>query len=227
MFILGKIRIIEVWRRKFALEAMKTAAQFISEFFSPLLVPLLAFMALLSAYPAIAPGYRLIHFLIAAIFASGLIFVYVWYLKHKRVIASTELIVREQRISPLTFAVLSYSVGFLLLSLFKAPGAIRALMFCYATNTLVLLLITRSWKISMHMAAVTASIVALTYVYGRSIWPLYGLIPIVGAARVTMQRQNTLQVIAGGVLGLVLTAVQFQIMLRYAAMGSGLLSPPF
>jgi hypothetical protein len=192
---------------------MKLAAQFISEFFSPLLVPLMAFMGLLSAHPLLAPTTRLLYFLVAAIFSSGLISAYIYYLKHKRVIESTELVLREQRISPLTFAVLSYSFGYLFLSFLKAPLAIQALMFCYATNSLFLLLITKSWKISMHMAAITGSIVVLTYEYGKHMLPFYMLIPIVGMARITMQRQNIAQVIAGGLLGLVATTVQVKILL--------------
>jgi hypothetical protein len=205
-----------VWsHRSFVIQStMKLAAQFISEFFSPLLVPLMAFMGLLSAHPWLEPTTRLLYFAIAAIFSSGLISAYVYYLKHKRVIESTELIVREQRISPLTFAVLSYSFGYLCLNAFKAPPLIQGLMFCYATNSLLLLLITKSWKISMHMAAIAGSIVALTYMYGNSMLPFYGLIPIVGMARITMQRQNIPQVVAGGLLGLITTSFQLKLFLQ-------------
>jgi hypothetical protein len=217
-----KTRIMEGWigRSSTQIDAthcpMKTAAQFISEFFSPLLVPLMAFMGILSGIPpeTVAPIVKLLYFGLAGLFSSGLIALYVYYLKHKRVIESTELLVREQRISPLTFAVLSYSFGYLCLHLCQAPPLMKGLMFCYATNSLLLLLITRSWKISMHMAAITASIVALTYVYGYQMVPFYLLIPIVGVARMTMQRQNVLQVIAGGLLGLVMTTLQLEWLMR-------------
>jgi membrane-associated phospholipid phosphatase len=199
---------------------MKTAAQFISEFFSPLLVPLLAFMMLLSAHPWLPATQKIALFAIAAIFSSGCIFLYVYYLKHKRVIDSTELIVREQRISPLTFSILSYSLGYLLLNAMQAPPLISGFMFCYATNTLVLLLITRGWKISMHTSAIASAVVALHYAYfsryGLLVIALYGLIPLVGLSRVVMQRQSIVQVLAGGILGLVMTALQLRFFLAIA-----------
>jgi hypothetical protein len=194
---------------------MKAAAEFISEFFSPLLVPLLTFMCVLSNHPEIPPSSRFFYFIVAAIFSSVSIALYVSYLKQMQVIESTELLLREQRISPLTFAVWSYSFGYLCLHLFQAPDLMKGVMFCYATNSLLLLLITRHWKISMHMSAVAGSIVALTYAYQLQIfWPVYLLIPIVGMARIKMQRQNALQVIAGALLGSVMTAMQLKLLLH-------------
>jgi hypothetical protein len=200
---------------------MKATAEFVSEFFSPLLVPLLAFMLILSRSPNtdLAPIQKLLSFTIAAIFSSGLIYAYVYYLKHKRVIESTALIVRNDRISPLTFAVLSYGLGFLVLwlasklALLPTPSLLLGLMFCYATNTLVLLLITRRWKISIHTAMIAAAMVALTHAYGLRVLPFYVLIPIVGGARIMSQRQNMAQVMAGGLLGLVMTTIQMQFLM--------------
>jgi hypothetical protein len=185
---------------------MRSAAQFISEFFSPLLVPLLTFMLLLSGYGnRLDTLHKILIFTIAAIFSSAGIYLYVYYLKHKRVIESTELLVREQRVSPLTFAVLSYSLGYLFLNTVQAPALICGFMFCYAVNTFFLLLITRSWKISMHTSCIAAAVVALHYAYGPIVLPAYALIPLVGLARLTMQRQSLLQVLAGGLLGLGMT----------------------
>jgi hypothetical protein len=201
---------------------MKAAAEFVSEFFSPLLVPLLTFMLILnqSANAQMLPIEKLICFAIAAMFSSGLIFVYVHYLKHKQVIGSTALTDRNQRISPMTFAVLSYGFGFLVLwlgsrsALLRIPDLMLGLMFCYATNTMVLLLITRSWKISVHTAMIAGTMVALTHAYGPKILPFYVLIPIVGFARMTIQGSNTApQVVAGGFLGLFMTIIQLQLLL--------------
>jgi hypothetical protein len=185
---------------------MKTASQFISEFFSPLLVPLLTFMLLISRYgDVLAPPQKILIFTVAAIFSSAGIYLYVYYLKHKRIIESTELLVREQRVSPLTFAVLSYSLGYFFLNAVRAPALICGFMFCYAVNTFFLLLITRSWKISMHTSCIAAAVVSLHYAYGPIALPAYGLIPLVGVARLIMQRQSLLQVAAGGLLGLSMT----------------------
>ena len=74
----------------------------IARIFNPLLSPVFAFTLLLALIPAVSDrDLRLIYWLISCLFSSGLIFVYISYLKYKRVIKSTELIDREHRISPM------------------------------------------------------------------------------------------------------------------------------
>jgi membrane-associated phospholipid phosphatase len=187
---------------------MSKNARLVSEVFNPLINPIVTFLILAMGDPD-QPGQRIfLNWIVAITFASGLIFVYIAYLKQKRAIDSTELIIREQRISPLTFAILSYALGFGVLTLLNAPWLMRGLMFCYATNTMVVLMITRRWKISIHTTGIAGPLVALTYQFGWMLLPLYILIPIVGLSRVKMRRHTNLQVLAGGILGVVMTIVQ-------------------
>jgi membrane-associated phospholipid phosphatase len=183
-------------------------AQFISRVFNPLLNPVIAFALLIFMAPKMGAGAQIFYFTIAAIFSSLVIFGYIYYLKHKRVIQSTELIVREHRINPLTFAVLSYATGFFFLTLFNAPAIVRGLMFCYVTNTIVVLMITRRWKISIHTTAMANPLVAIVYQFGWMLLPILGLVPLVGLSRVKMGRHDLLQVTAGGLLGVLMTALQ-------------------
>ena len=81
-------------------------------------------------------------------------------------------------------------------------------MFCYVTNALVVLLITRRWKISLHTAAIANPLVAIVVQFGWVVAPILVLVPIVGLARVKMKRHDELQVMAGGMVGIVMTAVQ-------------------
>ena len=124
----------------------------IARIFNPLLSPVFAFTLLLALIPITTPDrdLRLIYWLVSCLFSSGLIFAYISYLKYKRVIKSTELVDREHRISPLTFAVISYALGYLLLTVLSAPPIVCGLMFCYVTTGVLVLMITRRWKISMH-----------------------------------------------------------------------------
>jgi membrane-associated phospholipid phosphatase len=187
-------------------------AQLISRVFNPLLNPVIAFALLIFMAPKMAvkitPGAQMFHFTIAAVFSSFVIFGYIYYLKHKRVIQSTELIVREHRINPLTFAVLSYATGFFFLTLFNAPSIVRGLMFCYVTNTIVVLIITRRWKISIHTTAMANPLVAIVHQFGWMFAPILVLVPLVGFSRVKMGRHDLLQVTAGGLLGVLMTALQ-------------------
>jgi membrane-associated phospholipid phosphatase len=187
-------------------------AQLISRVFNPLLNPVIAFALLIFVAPKMAvkisPAAQMFYFTIAAVFSSFVIFGYIYYLKHKRVIQSTELIVREHRINPLTFAVLSYALGFFFLTLFQAPAIVRGLMFCYVTNTMVVLLITRRWKISIHTTAMANPLVAIVHQFGWMFAPILVLVPLVGFSRVKMGRHDLWQVTAGGLLGVLMTALQ-------------------
>ena len=187
-------------------------AEVISRIFNPLINPVIAFAVLLFGAPSLTPsttwGARLFYFAIATLFSSVIIFAYICYIKHKNVINSTELIVREHRINPLTLGVLSYATGFFFLTLFGAPSIVRGLMFCYVTNAIIVLLITRRWKISIRTTTVANSLVAIVAQFGWMMAPILVLVPIVGLARVKMKRHGALQVVAGGVIGVVMTAVQ-------------------
>ena len=186
-------------------------AELVSSVFNPLINPVIAFAVLLFYAPrstGISWGTPMIHFTIATFFSSVIIFAYIYYLKHKNVIHSTELILREHRINPLTFGVISYAMGFFFLTLLDAPAIVRGLMFCYVTNTLVVLLITRRWKISIHTAAIANPLVAIVVHFGWMMAPILVLVPIVGMARVKLKRHDELQVMAGGLVGMGMTAVQ-------------------
>jgi membrane-associated phospholipid phosphatase len=115
---------------------------------------------------------------------------------------------RTKRTLPLLFAVGSYITGFFVLYIINAPGPTTALMFIYFTNTLTILFINRSWKISIHAMGVAGPTAALTYVFG---FPgiIFGLIiPLVMWSRVELGKHTVLQVFVGALLGLIITAVQ-------------------
>jgi membrane-associated phospholipid phosphatase len=115
---------------------------------------------------------------------------------------------RTKRTFPLLFAVCSYIIGFFVLYAFGAPSITIALMFIYFSNTLIILLITLSWKISIHAMGVAGPTAALTYLFGYK-GVLFGLLlPLVMWSRVKLNKHTNAQVLTGAVLGLILTAVQ-------------------
>ena len=81
-------------------------------------------------------------------------------------------------------------------------------MFCYVTTSVLVLMITRRWKISMHTTAIANATMALVYHWGWTVLPVLGLIPIVAAARIKTQRYDLLQVSAGALLGSIMTMLQ-------------------
>lgn len=51
-------------------------------------------------------------------------------------------------------AVLSYAAGYILLTSMQASPIVIGLMFCYATNTLLVAFITHWWKVSIHATGI-------------------------------------------------------------------------
>jgi membrane-associated phospholipid phosphatase len=120
---------------------------------------------------------------------------------------------RTKRTLPLFFAVCSYLIGFLVLLSMGAPALTTTLMLIYSTNTLIILFINLSWKISIHTMGVAGPTVALTYLFGIS-GLLFGLIiPLVMWSRVRLKKHTISQVLAGGIAGIILTYVQLYFIL--------------
>ena len=115
---------------------------------------------------------------------------------------------RVQRFLPFIVGIVSYFAGFLVLIAIDAPTIIQALMFCYATNTLLVLIITVWWKVSVHTTAAGGPLVALTYSFGTWVFPFYLIVPLVGLSRLIMKKHTLLQVIMGMLIGIIGTAVQ-------------------
>ena len=115
---------------------------------------------------------------------------------------------RTKRTLPLFLAICSYLIGFFVLLSMGAPALTTALMFVYSSNTLIILFINLSWKISIHTMGVAGPTVALTYLFGLS-GLLFGLlIPLVMWSRVKLKKHTISQVLAGGGLGLIITTIQ-------------------
>ncbi len=120
---------------------------------------------------------------------------------------------RTKRTLPLFFAICSYLIGFFVLLSMGAPALTTALMFVYSSNTLIILFINLSWKISIHTMGVAGPTVALTFLFGYSGLLLGLLIPLVMWSRVKLKKHTISQVLAGGIVGVILTYIQLYFIL--------------
>ena len=124
------------------------------------------------------------------------------------IISDLDASIREQRIMPLCLGVLYAAIGFIVLTLQNADAIVRGLMFCFITNTVIIIIITRYWKISIHTMGV-AGLLAALWVNGEQSPLIMGLIlVVVASARVVLKAHNISQVIVGSFLGMILTYVQ-------------------
>ena len=115
---------------------------------------------------------------------------------------------RERRAIPFIAALAIYFVGAIALLWAKAPSIVTALMLCYVGNSLIMMLITAKWKISIHTSGITGPATVLIYYFGPTALPFFLLAIPVAWARVRLGAHNLAQVSAGGLLTILTTYLQ-------------------
>jgi len=89
------------------------------------------------------------------------------------------------------------------------------LAFSYTFVTVILLLVNRYWKVSVHSAGVAGPVFALIFVFGVIVLPLSLLIVLVSWSRIRLKKHTFMQTLAGSLIpvavGLVVYPVLYQI----------------
>jgi hypothetical protein len=154
-------------------------------------------------------------FVISFLFCVLLPFLYLIYLKSNKLVESLDVPNRNQRTTPYLLAAASYSIGLLLLIWYGAPWPLVALLVCYLGNTLFILSVNLFWKISAHAMGVGAVVTG----FGLVLSPVYFwgilLLPIISWSRITLDMHSRGQVIAGSILSVILTSVQFELVQKF------------
>lgn|SRR5690606_16255342 len=133
---------------------------------------------------------------------------YIGYMVWRGHITDIHVRVREQRIRPFVVSVICTVVAWLLFQWMEAPALLPLFTLFSMIQLVVVLLITMTWQISLHSMTITGAVVVAGALYGPGTALLLSpLIPVVGAARIKLRRHTLAQVIAGGILGALLTAV--------------------
>ena len=114
---------------------------------------------------------------------------------------------REDRVRPFLVGISSYFLGVALLFLVGAPWICTVMMLSYATSTVIVMLISTKWKISVHATGLMGPIVLMAMVYD----PIYALLSLsiipVAWSRYVRKKHTPLQLIAGALFGTVYTAM--------------------
>ena len=180
-------------------------ASFISAALNAPLIALLSFIPLIISQRAPNPLQLIV---ITTFFGSVLPLSSTYYLVRKGIIPDIYASDRATRTEPFLWAMASYLMGVTALMYFNAPFVITALMACYFVNTIVMLIITMYWKISIHAVGVTGPVTALVFQLGARMLPFFLLMLPVAWARIELKAHNRLQVAAGAILSTFLTWMQ-------------------
>jgi len=190
----------------------KFIAELISSVLHPIVVPVIAYWVLLEqAFPN-DPN-RYLYLFTLFVFFSIVPGVMVFSLKRQGKITDYDISNRSQRAVPLAIAVVAYLIGYLILEYMNAPRIISGLLIFYAMNTLLLMLVTFKWKISVHLSSFTAPLAVLFIQFGAvALWPLF-LTPLLMWSRVFLKAHTLMQTVVGSAMGFLLLFVEFSIWL--------------
>lgn len=188
-------------------------ARLISDVLSPPVIwGLMAFP--IAFYSAESQERALLWALTYAVLVCILPALYIGYMVWRGHITDIHVQVREQRLRPFLVSVICAGVAFTLLRVMDAPSLLPLFAIFSLVQLGVMLLITLLWQISMHSMSITGAVVLAGALYGPGTALLLSpLIPVVGAARIRLRRHTPAQVVAGGLLGALLTWVMFLISL--------------
>ncbi|RKY56147.1 MAG: hypothetical protein DRP89_01980 [Candidatus Neomarinimicrobiota bacterium] len=189
-----------------------SVSQIISIIFHPILFAPMAF-ALIFFSSLYKSSKGLECFVISIIATSLTPMIYVYLMKKHGRTKGLDVPEREKRKDPFIIGIVAYLIALLLFWILKAPKPALVLMWAYAFNTMVAILITHYWKISIHGMAAGGPTAALGYVISSNFYLLLLMLPLLVYSRVALKAHTPMQVIAGFALGFILTLTHFKILM--------------
>jgi membrane-associated phospholipid phosphatase len=116
---------------------------------------------------------------------------------------------KQHRLIVMAFIIASVTIGIALLASLGAPRPIMALVVSMLTTLAALMAVTPMWKISVHSAVSSGSVLLIALACGWWALALYPLVALVGWSRVALCDHTRNQVIAGAVVGAVVAAATY------------------
>ena len=112
---------------------------------------------------------------------------------------------RTERTWPFLFGLASAMLGLFVLSYLHGPRALETALVATAVGSLVLMVTTWWWKISIHAATLAGAVTMLTALYGPAVLLALFLLVLVCWSRVVLRRHTLAQVVAGSLISIALT----------------------
>jgi len=184
-------------------------AAVITHVFNPPVVAAFTFLILLYSQSSISLPFVAVSLTFGTLVPLAVIFL----LLKRGVVSDFFVSEKKERAKPFAGAILSYIIGSLMLWWLRAPLIVTASMLCYAGNTVLMMLITRQWKISVHASGITGPTTVLIESIGVWVSIFFALLIPVGWARIKMKAHTPTQIIAGALVTIVSTWLQLKIYL--------------
>ena len=196
---------------------MITIARLLSSVFQPLFMPTFGVL-LLFVYTTFGKEYLKQFWQIvtpSVVFSFALPAILIYILYRLKVVSDLSLTIRKERFYPYIITLVSYSAMILFYSRMGMPRWFMMLIIAMVLIMGIAILITLLWKISAHMIGIGGLIggaMSISYFVEQSnpyfmFMGLFLLAGLVGASRLILKRHTLPQVIAGFLLGSVVSFV--------------------
>ncbi|MET8352813.1 MULTISPECIES: phosphoesterase PA-phosphatase [unclassified Micromonospora] len=155
------------------------------------------------------PGHGLAWGLLATLFVTGIPFAYIVGGVRRGRLTDHHIGRRDQRRVPLLVGLGSVAAGLALLAVLGAPRPLLALAVAGLAGLVVAVSVSHWWKMSIHSAVAAGTLIILVLTFGTELLVAVPLLGVVGWARVRLRDHTVAQVLAGGVLGAIISGVVF------------------
>jgi membrane-associated phospholipid phosphatase len=133
--------------------------------------------------------------------------VYLLWLVHRGTLEDIYMPKRATRIRPLIVLMAWLLFCLILIRYWEVPSIVEVLLLSAMVLVGILSLVTLFWKISFHGATITAAATTTVMVAGSWAWPVILLVPLVGWARIRLERHTPRQVIYGSLVGALIALI--------------------
>ena len=190
---------------------LKTIGTILSYILHPMVVSAFTFWAIIYHTSLTIVNPNLI-FLLSLFFSTILPIITVLYLKNQGLISDLDASNKEERLLPMAFSALIFLIGFVILRKINTPLIIQGIMFCSLINTILVWLITKHWKISIHTLSISSSITIFWLLEYNYILSMLLLLTLTVTARVITNSHTVLQSIIGIAVGIISTYTQLTLL---------------
>lgn len=185
-------------------ESWGRLAHLVSEVSNPLFVALPTFLVIALAT---APNvfHALLWWMIAVLGISIAPFLFILRGVRQGRYSDHHVSVREQRLIPLVFGLGCMAIAFILLYALDVSRVLIATVTAVIVACGISLLITRYWKISLHLVGMAGAVTVFTLMFGPRLLLLSPLVVLVGWARWQVRAHTVLQACVGAALAVGVT----------------------
>ena len=183
-------------------------ANLASNILNPFLVSLV--LILLLSFKSTSSALDAVKWSLISVAASILpVFGVIVYLVRSHKLESIFINVRKQRTKLYLLAAVCAGVGCVILYYLEAPKELVATFVVGLSAIMVFMCVNFLWKISLHTALITASVIILIILYGSIAAVTVALVPLIGWSRIELKHHSLAQVSAGVLLAAVIVVVTF------------------